>query len=195
MSSFLNVQIEAAVVEQARRGDGAAQEAIYRRFADPVYTLIRRLVVRPAVAEELLQDVFVEVLLKLSAFNGSGSFAGWVRSIAVSKALMHVRSPWHRRLLSLTVASEPPPELPRTDGGSFEDRSADLEQALNRLPATTRSVVWLHDVEGLTHAEIGRLFGRTPSFSKSQLMRAHAQLRQWLETPAGEMTCVRLSRI
>ena len=57
----------------------------------------------------------------------------------------------------------------------------DLERALAALPAITRSVVWLHDVEGYTHGEIARLLGRTASFSKSQLARAHVRLRELLE--------------
>ncbi|HEY3517224.1 MAG TPA: sigma factor-like helix-turn-helix DNA-binding protein, partial [Gammaproteobacteria bacterium] len=58
---------------------------------------------------------------------------------------------------------------------------ADLERALAMLSPLTRTVVWLHDVEGYTHAEIGRLMGRTTSFSKSQLARAHERLRELLE--------------
>lgn len=56
----------------------------------------------------------------------------------------------------------------------------DLEAALERLPETARAVVWLHDVEGYTHEEIGDMMGKTVSFSKSQLARAHARLRRWL---------------
>jgi RNA polymerase sigma-70 factor (ECF subfamily) len=56
----------------------------------------------------------------------------------------------------------------------------DLEAALERLPETSRAVVWLHDVEGYTHEEIGKMMGKTPSFSKSQLSRAHGRLRTWL---------------
>jgi RNA polymerase sigma factor (sigma-70 family) len=56
----------------------------------------------------------------------------------------------------------------------------DLEAALERLSETSRAVVWLHDVEGYTHDEIGAMMGMTASFSKSQLARAHARLRQWL---------------
>ena len=56
----------------------------------------------------------------------------------------------------------------------------DLEAALERLPETSRAVVWLHDVEGYTHEEIAKMMGKTPSFSKSQLARAHARLRRWL---------------
>jgi len=56
----------------------------------------------------------------------------------------------------------------------------DLEAALERLSETSRAVVWLHDVEGYTHEEIASMMGKTPSFSKSQLARAHARLRSWL---------------
>jgi RNA polymerase sigma-70 factor (ECF subfamily) len=54
-------------------------------------------------------------------------------------------------------------------------------------------VVWLHDVEGYTHAEIGRLLGRTASFSKSQLARAHARLRELLEQPTESTSCTHVS--
>ena len=56
----------------------------------------------------------------------------------------------------------------------------DLEAALERLSETSRAVVWLHDVEGYTHEEIAGMMGKTPSFSKSQLARAHVRLRRWL---------------
>jgi RNA polymerase sigma-70 factor (ECF subfamily) len=57
----------------------------------------------------------------------------------------------------------------------------DLEAALERLPEVSRAVVWLHDVEGYTHDEIAGMMGKTPSFSKSQLARAHVRLRRWLD--------------
>ena len=54
------------------------------------------------------------------------------------------------------------------------------------LPDVSRAVVWLHDVEGYTHKEIGQLMDRTTSFSKSQLARAHERLRALLEEHASE---------
>jgi RNA polymerase sigma-70 factor (ECF subfamily) len=51
---------------------------------------------------------------------------------------------------------------------------------LSRLSDTARSVVWLHDVEGYTHEDISEMMGKTVSFSKSQLARAHTRLRRWL---------------
>ena len=61
----------------------------------------------------------------------------------------------------------------------------DLEAALERLPEVSRAVVWLHDVEGYTHNEIAEQMGKSVSFSKSQLSRAHVRLRRWL---GGEAT-------
>ena len=66
-------------------GDEAAHESIYITYRRPVHTLIRRLVSCQATAEDLFQEVFVEILRNLASFNGSGSFAGWVRSVAVHK--------------------------------------------------------------------------------------------------------------
>ena len=68
-----------------------------------------------------------------------------------------------------------PPTM-KVDGGL----RMDLEAALERLPETSRAVVWLHDVEGYTHEEIAGMMGKTVSFSKSQLARAHTRLRRWL---------------
>ena len=58
----------------------------------------------------------------------------------------------------------------------------DLDAALANLPEVSRTVVWLHDVEGFTHKEIAELMGKTESFSKSQLSRAYQRLRPMLES-------------
>ena len=64
------------------------------------------------------------------------------------------------------------------------DRGIDLDRALARLSPVTRAVVWLYDVEGWSHEEIAKAFDRTLSFSKSQLARGHARLRNDLQPPA-----------
>lgn len=193
MPSLQTLEISADLIDRARAGDRYAHESIYLLLSKPVYTLIRRLVIRPAVAQDLLQDVFVEILRSVPCYSGAGSFVGWVKSIAVSKALMYLRSPWHRSLIWLG-----------TDGivslhqeaaaVAAEPLDADLERALEALPAVSRAIVWLHDVEGFTHAEIARLFSRTASFSKSQLARAHLQLRDRLEPRTGGLECMPISK-
>jgi RNA polymerase sigma-70 factor (ECF subfamily) len=188
MPGFHDLQFDETLVAGARDGDPAAQEAIFRCFEKPVATLARRLVPERAVAEELAQDVFVEVLLHLDRYAGRGSFAGWVRAITVNRCLMHLRSPWRRGQrwlwqLAGTAAAPSLEEQPaRRDPA---DERLDLERALAALGDTARLVVWLHDVEGYTHAEIGALLGGSASQSKSQLSRAHARLRTLLD-PQGD---------
>jgi RNA polymerase sigma factor (sigma-70 family) len=192
MPSLQSLEISADVLDRAQAGDSDAHEYIYRALSKPLYTLLRRLVVRSSIAEELVQDVFVEILRSIRSYRAAGSFSGWVRSIAVSKALMYLRSPWHRGLTWLGVSGIA--SLQDTVAATAEPLDGDLERALAALPAVARAVVWLHDVEGFTHAEIAELFGRTTSFSKSQLARAHTTLRAQLDAHSGGLACTPMSR-
>ncbi len=177
MPRICDIQIPGPVVAAARSGDAAALEAVYHALAAPLYTLLRRLVRRPAIAEELLQQTFVDVIEHVAAYEGRCPLPAWIRSIAVNRALMYLRSPWHRSLEWLDQDPGGADRLAGADHGAPSHPDAALERALMTLPAVSRAVVWLHDVEGYTHAEIGRALGRTPSFSKTQLSRAHAKLR------------------
>lgn len=205
MSAFLETALDPAVIERARAGEDAALAAIYRAFEVPVRTLARRLLASRTAAEDVAQDVFVDVMTRLHQYEGRGSFAGWVRSIAVTRCLMHLRSPWQRSRLWLMQATGPDDGGPANAGwealhghaatsGDSAD-AIDLERALAQLNSTARAVVWLHDVEGCTHAEIGALWGASASFSKSQLARAHARLRTLLHvdgvgTPCNPITSI-----
>lgn len=196
MSAFLDTAIDTHVIERARTGDEAALAAIYRAFEVPVRTLARRIVGRRSIADDVTHDVFVDVITRLPQYQGRGSFAGWVRSIAVSRCLMHLRSPWQRGRLWLDQATRTLEDL-QQDAQEPDCRTPadhadalDLERAFAQLGAHARAVVWLHDVEGYTHAEIGAHFGASASFSKSQLARAHERLRELLQVErTGEAPC------
>lgn len=193
-----DIVLAPAVLEGARAGQQAAHADLYQAFADSTYALIRRLVPRKAVADDLFQDTFVEILQSLGQFRGEAPLGAWIRRIAVNKCLMYLRSPWHRSLLWLDGQAEGdvPLATVRDLGIELEpDHCAqlDLEAALNRLTATARTVVWLYDVEGYTHEEIAALYGKSESFSKSQLMRAHLRLRELLEQPNESPSCTPVS--
>lgn len=175
MTGFAGIRVAADVVERARGGDESAFSAIYRALSPAVYTLALRLVSNRAKAEDVLQDTFIEVLRSIGAYRGDAALATWVRRIAVSKALMVLRSAWEQRGRSLESAPEARAAAPETP-----EMALDLSAALARLPARSRVVVWLHDVEGYTHDEIATLTGTTRSFSKSRLSRARAELRAHL---------------
>jgi RNA polymerase sigma-70 factor (ECF subfamily) len=180
MPRIADVSIPEPVTRAARNGDPQALEAVDRATATPVYTLLRRLVRRPAIAEELLQETFVDVLEHIGAFEGRCPLTAWIRSIALNRALMYLRSPWHRSLEWLDADPGRLESLRSDDPETAAGADPALERALMRLPALTRTVLWLHDVEGYTHAEIGMALSRSRSFSKTQLARAHARLRDLL---------------
>lgn len=174
--------IDPALVARARRGDRGAHARLYELCAPMVYTLARRMLVSPAMAEDVLQETFVEVIRKVNTYREEAGFGFWVRRIAVNKCLMHLRSSWSSRRVDVELTDA---ICPRTDAARAEEQLV-LERALAELPDTSRAVVWLHDVEGYTHKEIGRMMGRTTSFSKSQLARAHERLRVFLNGETSE---------
>ncbi len=162
-----------ALVVKAQTGDPAALEALYKAFESPVYNLARRICRTAEDAEDVLQETFFEVCRSIGRYRGEGSLWGWVRTIASSKALMRLRRNRYRD------TDELDDDAPSTGRQDFH-LQMDLEAALERLPELSRAVVWLHDVEGYTHEEIAGMMGKTVSFSKSQLARAHGKLRGWL---------------
>lgn len=185
MARICDIALPDSLVSSARAGDAAALEAVYGAVSGAVYTLLRRLVRRPAIAEELLQETFVDVIEHIGAYEGRCPLPAWIRAIAVNRALMYLRSPWHRGLEWLDKDPGGADRLPDTRPDANAPLDKGLERALMTLPALARAVVWLHDVEGLTHADIGFALGRTPSFSKSQLSRAHRRLREVLGREAS----------
>jgi RNA polymerase sigma-70 factor (ECF subfamily) len=198
MTRLIDIEIGRDALVRAQAGEPEAQAQLYQAFAQATYALIRRVMPRRAVADDLFQDTFVEVLQSLPSFRGEAPLGAWIRRVAVSKCLMHLRSPWHRSLLWLDQLAgdggdAPPPALAAAATDGDPSLQQDLEAALAQLPARARAVVWLHDVEGFTHEEIASQFGLTVSFSKSQLMRAHLRLRELLQEHAESSTCIPVS--
>ena len=190
MSAFAAVEVDPAVAGQLIRGERAAQEAVYRAYADAVYTLARRVLRDAGLAEEATQDTFMNVIEQAHKLKDVGALGGWIRRIAVNQCLMRLRSPWQRRRQPLVgddpSAAERGELAPRIEEPAAVDGiglALDVDRALASLPGTARLVVWMHCVEGYTHREIGKAFGRSASFSKSQLARACRALTAWQQNP------------
>jgi RNA polymerase sigma factor (sigma-70 family) len=184
MQRLADIDIPEALLEAARAGDAAARGELFERLAPSALAIIRRLVNHRAMAEDLLQDTLIAMFEHLDDFRGDAPFGVWVRSIAVSRCLMAFRSPWHRARVALESFAEDQKPWPVETESRTSDL-IDLDRALARLSPVTRAVVWLYDVEGWSHEEIAKGFDRTVSFSKSQLARGHARLRNDLSPPTA----------
>ena len=190
MTRLAEIDVTDELLSRACAGEERAREAIYHATGSATMTLIRRLVGERALAEDLFQDTMMLLYERLPQFRHEAPLGAWLRRIAVSRCLMCLRSPWMRVRLSLAVAdSAPGPPVSALITPGYRGEAIDIERALAALPATARAVVWMYEVEGYSHPEIAREFGRSVSFSKSQLARAHARLRAWFEPQEGRQSC------
>jgi RNA polymerase sigma-70 factor (ECF subfamily) len=179
-STHFAIDVPDSLIERLRRSDARAFEQVYRLFERPVFSLARRMLDDADEAQDVLHEVMLTVIDKLDQFRGAAPFWGWLRQIAVNCVLMRMRK---RRPLIYVEELPEPDTLAIDEARAFEGR--DLERAFARLPETTRSVLWLYYVEGYSHEEIAASFGKSLSFSKSQVLRGAERLRGLLLEPAG----------
>jgi len=168
---------------------GGAQpfEEIFQLHHRRVYSICLRMTGNSTEAEDLTQDVFIQVFRKLGSFRGESAFTTWLHRLTVNQVLMHFRKK-HIKKEQLTEDGEMPLEK-IVDGNKFNrspvlDRLA-LNEAIVQLPHGYRMVFILHDVEGLEHSEIASLLGCSIGTSKSQLHRARMRMRFLLRRRTG----------
>ncbi len=160
-----------------RDGDEQAFRLLYRRHTPRLYQLVLRLLGHAEQdAEDVVQDTWVQVVERLGEFRWESAFGTWLTAIGLNRARDHLRRAGRRTMVPL------PDGLPGKRGGMAE--WVDLERAIAQLPEGYRTVLVLHDLEGLTHEEIGVTLGVTAGTSKSQLFAARRAMRGLL-APAG----------
>jgi RNA polymerase sigma-70 factor (ECF subfamily) len=168
------------LAKKAAAGDGLAFEELYRRHYRRVFALTLRMMGNPVEAEDMTQDVFLQLYNKIGMFRGESAFTTWLHRMTVNQVLMHFRKKSTRSEL-LTEEGETPIQIVKgtENPGSMPviDRIS-LEKALQQLPTGYRTVFVLHDVEGYEHYEIAGMLGIAEGTSKSQLHKARLTLRQ-----------------
>lgn len=167
-------------------------EKVFEEFAPRVYHLARRLLGNAADAEEITQDVFVQVLKKIDTFRGEAALWSWLYRVTVNTALAYRRK---RALRETQPLPEPPSDF-REDGNHHDavrrwvkmpDQQAldkechqIIEVAIAGLPESYRDVYVLADVEELPSADIGEMLGLSVGAVKSRLHRARLLMRKAL---------------
>jgi RNA polymerase sigma-70 factor (ECF subfamily) len=170
------------LARKSAEGDGDAFEQLYRRHFRRVYALCLRMLGDPTQAEDLTQDVFVNLFNKIGSFRGESAFTTWLHRMTVNQVLMFFRKASTRSELT-TDEGETPVQIVRgtedPNAMPVVDRIA-LERAISQLPPGYRTVFILHDVEGHDHDEIARILEVSEGTSKSQLHKARLKLRTLL---------------
>ncbi|HYE64900.1 MAG TPA: RNA polymerase sigma factor [Pyrinomonadaceae bacterium] len=174
------------LAQKSAAGDTAAFEQLYHRHFRRVYALCLRMTGDPTLAEDLTQEVFVQLFNKIGSFRGESAFTTWLHRLTANQVLMHFRKRSTKSEL-LTEEGETPIQIVRgtEDPNAMPviDRLA-LEKAIQQLPPGYRTVFVLHDVEGYGHDEIAGMMGISEGTSKSQLHKARLKLRTYLRQEA-----------
>jgi len=196
MAGFADIELAGQTLQGLSLGDPQAFTDAYGSLSAPVFTLAMRLLQDDGAAQDVMQDTFMELFEQGHKIRDSGAVVAWVRKVTVNHCLMRLRSPWHKRRVqwlwgrseqdmahSAGLPGTHQVELNPANPDALTENLPDIEQALARLPVDTRLVIWLHDVEGYTHKEIGQLLRRSTGYSKSQLARGYQRLAHWYQTP------------
>lgn len=169
-----------ALVARARAGDGWAEEALYRRYADDVGIIAVRLLKSRTDAEDVLQDTFAIAFEKLSSLRDGAAVRGWLVQIAVSQVRRRFRRRRLRRLLGLdadadqaTLESIAEPSA----GPEVRAELALLDRALDRLAPDHRIAWMLRYVEGETLEDVARACDCALATAKRRLAAADAIVR------------------
>ncbi|QYO66134.1 RNA polymerase sigma factor [Leptolyngbya sp. 7M] len=171
----------------ASKGDMAAFEEIYQRHHRRVYSICLRMLQNAYEAEDLTQDVFIQLYRKIGSFRGDSAFTTWLHRMTVNQVLMHFRKR-NVKYEKVTEEGETPDQI--VNGTDDPDRmpivdKIALENAIDQLPDGYKNVFVLHDIEGFEHEEVARILGCSVGTSKSQLHKARLKLRKLLQKKAN----------
>ncbi len=175
------------LAQVASRGDMAAFEEIYRRHHRRVYSICLRMLQNASEAEDLTQDVFIQLYRKIGSFRGDSAFTTWLHRMTVNQVLMHFR----KRTVKFektTEEGDTPDQIVSGTANPEKMRIVDkiaLDNAIEQLPAGYKNVFVLHDVEGFEHEEVARILGCSVGTSKSQLHKARLKLQKLLKKKAN----------
>jgi RNA polymerase sigma-70 factor (ECF subfamily) len=164
-------------IQRAIEGDERALRALWSQHAPHIDAVVRRLAGDPDLAEDIAQEVWIQIFRALPTYRGESQFGTWAHRIAVNRTLNALRR--SRRLSKIETDMEE--ETVSVDhGGDRAMLRSVIDAAAAKLSPGARTVFLMHDVEGYTHEEIATELGITAGGSKSQLFKARAKLRRLL---------------
>jgi RNA polymerase sigma-70 factor (ECF subfamily) len=160
-------------------GDRKVFHELYLEHHSRVFSICLRMTESVPEAEDLTQDVFIQLFRTIGSFRGESAFTTWLHRLTVNQVLMHFRKRKVRPELT-TGSGELPVQPVAGTGDPTRMRVVDrilLSEVMAKLPDGYREAIILHDIEGMQHSEIAEMRGRSVGTSKSQLHKARALLR------------------
>ena len=166
---------EQQMINLCKRGDRAAQKALFDSLSKKMFPLCIRYMGDRDAAEDVLQEGFISLFSKLDSYSGEGSFEGWARKVFVNTALMTLR---RNDVMKQTEDIEIARNVTGNETSALQNMSyKELLDVVAELPPGFRTVFNLFLVEGYSHKEISEILGISEATSRSQLQRARVMLQ------------------
>lgn len=184
-------QSDDALIAAARGGERQAIEALLERYQDRVFGFGLRMCGDAEDAKDVLQETLLAAARTMRGFRGGSSMSTWLYTIARSFCIKKRRKSKFAPTSEVSLGKEMV-DMPSTEPGPEEAAGRDqvkraLAAALGELDPTSREVLILRDIEGLTAPEVAEVTGSSVDAVKSRLHRARASLRERLEVALGEV--------
>lgn len=169
-------------VQQAREGEPAAWEALFRRYQLPLYVYVFELVHNEQTSLDIVQEVFIAAARHIGGLREDDKFGSWLFGIAHQKVIQL----WRKRGGKEVLFDEVPESPDEFESGPDDllirsEQEAEFMNMLNQLPLPQRSVLLLHFVEDFSLEEITRITGAQLGTVKSRIHYAKKSLRKLLE--------------
>ncbi len=182
-----NEPSDIALVGRAQGGESRAFDLLVIRYQKRLYSVIFQIIRHHQDTEDVLYQTLIKAHDNLSGFKGNSGFHTWLYRIAVNRSLNFIRLRKTNREMSIHANEEGDFDI--IDEGvvnevEVQENRSELQNKLNvslsKLSEDHRTVVNLFDIQGLSHAEIGKILGCSDGTVRSRLHYAHKQLKNYL---------------
>jgi RNA polymerase sigma-70 factor (ECF subfamily) len=178
-----------ALVSKLKQGDQSGFTAVVDLYQDMVYNTAIGIVQNAEDADDITQEVFVQVYLSINSFKGESKLSTWIYRITISKALDHEKKKKRKKRFGFIQSIFAKQDLEQDQPAEFnhpgvqlekKERAAELMKALKQLPENQRIAFTLQKLEGQSNAEIAAIMNTSLQAVESLMSRAKVNLRKTL---------------
>lgn len=179
------------LIEQLKRGDESAFKQIVDSSQGLVYNTALGIVQHPEDAEDVAQEVFVQLYESIRSFKGESKLTTWLYRVTISKAMDHLRKKKRKKRFAFVqslfgqneeLVHDPPDFVHPGVKLDNKEKARELFLAIGKLPPKQKMAFTLHRMEGLSYQEISEIMQLSVASVESLLHRSRKNLRQLLET-------------
>lgn len=174
-------QLHQALISKAAQGDHLAQTELYALYVKAMYNAAYRMLEDQSLAEDVMQEAFIDAFCGLKKFEGNSTFGHWLKRIVINKCVDLLRKKRLIQIKEQEYGAEQELETEEINGDWSQFNMEDIRIAIKGLARNHKQVFQLYMIEGYDHEEIAEIMGIAASTSRSQLSRARQNLKQILE--------------